>query len=224
MEIQMQRYFNKSSIIILFCLLVSAIPLTLGQALAAEAASPMQVIEKAYNQLISVLNDPSYQGEAAAEKRKARLKELAEQIFDFRKVSLLALGRNARKFTKAEFDEFAKLFGQLLENTYLSRIDTYKDAKIKFDKEQLLTPKKAIVDTTVTYNGKEIPITYRMYRSGESWRGYDVLVEGISLIKNYRTQFNELLRKEKPAEVIKLVRQKLDEQSSIQASKEQKQG
>ena len=181
----------------------------------AAQSSPMGVIQSAYNELISVLNDPACKGKAAKEKRRAKITELANRIFDFKKVSLLALGRNARKFTKAEFDEFAVIFSKLLENTYIAKIETYSEAKIKFEKERMLTPKKAVVETMVTYNGKEIPITYRLYKKGNSWRGYDVLVEGISLIKNYRTQFNELLAKEKPAEVIKLVREKLDKQSEI---------
>jgi len=219
-------HFPIYRITILFFIFLLTLPFTCmaTSTTTASADSPMKIIENGYNELISVLNDPAYQGEAAREKRSEKLTELAKKIFDFKKISLLALGRNARKFTKTEFEEFAEIFGKLLENTYLARIDTYKDAKIKFDKERLLTPKKAVVDTTVTYNGKEIPITYRLYKKGGAWRGYDVLVEGISLIKNYRTQFNELLRKEKPAEVINLVKKKLDEQSSIQASKEQKQG
>ena len=218
--------FTRYRIIILFFTLLFAMPFMCGPAGADQppADSPMKVIENAYNELISVLNNPAYQGEAAKEKRTQKLKELAQTIFDFKKISLLALGRNARKFTRTEFEEFADNFGELLENTYLSRIDTYKNAKIKFDKELILTPKKAVVDTVVTYNGKDIPITYRLYKKGDTWKGYDVLVEGISLIKNYRTQFNELLRKEKPEEVIKLVKKKLNEQSSIKASKEQEQG
>ncbi len=196
-----------------------------GTCLAApQPQSPMEVIQSAYNELISVLNDPAYQGDAAKEKRRQKITELAKRIFDFRKISLLALGKNARKFTRAEFNEFSEIFSQLLENSYIAKIETYKDAKVKFDKERLLTPRKAIVETIVTYNDKEIPITYRLYKKGNTWRGYDVLVEGISLIKNYRTQFNELMSREKPADVIKLVKKKLEEQSNIQASKEQKQG
>ncbi len=215
--------FTRYCVTALFFILLLVVPFTITHADTGQAAanSPMKVIEDAYNELIGVLNDPAYQGEAAREKRTRKLKELAQKIFDFRKLSLLALGRNIRKFNKTEFNEFADAFGELLKNTYLSRIDAYKEAKIKFDKELMLTPKKAVVETIVTYNGKDIPITYRLYKKGDSWKGYDVLVEGISLIKNYRTQFNELLRKEKPEEVIKMVKKKLDEQSTIQASREQ---
>ena len=142
----------------------------------AAPSSPMEVIQSAYNELITVLNDPACKGEAAKEKRRAKITELANRIFDFKKVSLLALGRNARKFTKAEFDEFAVIFSKLLENTYIAKIETYSEAKIKFEKERMLTPKKAVVETIVTYNGKEIPITYRLYKKGDRWCGYDVLV------------------------------------------------
>jgi len=217
--------FLKTYISTPLLVLLIVIMTTTGTCLAApQPQSPMEVIQSAYNELITVLNDPAYQGEAAKEKRRQKITELAKRIFDFRKISLLALGKNVRKFTKAEFNEFSEIFSQLLENSYIAKIETYKDAKVKFDKERLLTPRKAIVETIVTYNNKEIPITYRLYKKGDTWRGYDVLVEGISLIKNYRTQFNELMSREKPADVIKLVKRKLEEQSDIQASKEQKQG
>ncbi len=216
----LKTYISTPLLVLLFVIMT-----TTGTCLAApQPQSPMEVIQSAYNELITVLNDPAYQGEAAKEKRRQKITELAKRIFDFRKISLLALGKNVRKFTKAEFNEFSEIFSQLLENSYIAKIETYKDAKVKFDKERLLTPRKAIVETIVTYNNKEIPITYRLYKKGDTWRGYDVLVEGISLIKNYRTQFNELMSREKPADVIKLVKRKLEEQSDIQASKEQKQG
>ncbi len=207
------------SCFLLVCLSALSLIIIPASSIASVQQSPIKVIETAYNELISVLNDPSYQGKEAEAKRQEKLRELSNRIFDFRKVSLLALGRNARKFTKDEFEEFASLFAKLLQNTYVTRIDTYKDAKVHFDRERLLTPKKAIVETTVTYQGKNIPITYRMYNNGKEWKGYDVLVEGISLIKNYRTQFNELLKRESPAEVIKTVKQKLAEQSDIKAKK-----
>lgn len=185
--------------------------------------SPMGVVQNAYNKIILILNDPSCRGEAALKKCRKKICELANQIFDFRKVSLLALGRNVRKFTKKEFEEFSSLFAKVLENTYIAKLETYSDANVKFDKERLLTPKKAVVETVVTYNGKEIPITYRLYKKNNAWMGYDVLVEGISLIKNYRTQFNELLAKEKPEEVIRLVRQKLAQQNKLETDRQKKQ-
>ena len=208
-------------LIILLASLMLVFFISSGNAVAQTAQSPLKVIENAYNELLSVLNDPAYQGKEAETKRQEKLKELANRIFDFRKVSLLALGRNARKFKKDEFDQFATLFAKLLQNTYVSRIDTYKDAKVSFDKERMLTPKKALVETTVTYQGKKIPITYRLYKNGNEWKGYDVLVEGISLLKNYRTQFNELLKKDTPAEVIKMVQAKLDEQAKLDTSSQE---
>ncbi len=223
---EMQMSFSKTYITTpLLALLLGLLITAAGTCLAApQPQSPMKVIQSAYNELISVLNDPAYQGDAAKEKRRQKITELAKRIFDFRKISLLALGKNAKKFTRTEFNEFSEIFSQLLENSYIAKIETYKDAKVKFDKERLLTPRKAIVETIVTYNDKKIPITYRLYKKRDTWRGYDVLVEGISLIKNYRTQFNELMAREKPTDVIKLVKKKLEEQSSIQASKQQEQG
>ncbi len=202
------------------CLHAPPVSAARGASSALSPDSPMGVIKNAYNALMQVLNDPSLKGEAAREKRNKKISELTARIFDFRKISLLALGRNARKFTKQEFDEFARLFSRLLENTYISRLEDYADARVKFDKQRILNKKKAIVDTIVTYNGKDIPISYRMYKQGDRWRGYDVLVEGVSLIKNYRTQFNELLSKDKPAEVIKIVKKRLDEQKAIEGRKE----
>lgn len=193
------------------------------EASAVSPTSPMGVVQNAYNEIISIFNDPSYRGDAALRRRRKKISDLANHIFDFSKVSLLALGRNVRKFTKKEFEEFSSLFAKILENTYIAKIETYSEAKVNFAKERLLTSKKAVVETVVTYNGKEIPITYRLYKKGGVWRGYDVLVEGISLIKNYRTQFNELLAKEKPSEVIKLVRQKLAQQDKLETSREKKQ-
>jgi phospholipid transport system substrate-binding protein len=103
-----------------------------------------------------------------------------------------------------------KLFGDLLEKTYADKLLSYSNEKVVFDKESMLREDQAEVTSNIlTGDGKKIPLDYRMIKKDAGWRVYDVIIEGISLVKNYRDQFRDILAKDSPEEVLKMLRDKV---------------
>jgi phospholipid transport system substrate-binding protein len=178
-----------------------------SQAVAAD--SPMQVIKKASDDLFRIIDKQHAANKGYTDEQKRSITAIANRIFDFRQIARLSLGRNIKKFSRKEFDRFAGLFARMLENRYIEKLEHYSGEKVVFERERILSPKKALVETKIFHNGKEIPVHYRMFRSGARWRGYDIVIEGISLVKNYRTQFQTILKSGTPADLIKQLENKL---------------
>ena len=170
----------------------------------------LNFVKISVNRVLAVLRDPSYKTKSAKEVQRRKLRALAKELFDFREVSKRALGRNRRSFTPQQMEEFYKLFCRLLERTYIDKIQTYTDEKIVYDKAIMLSKNKALVKTNVISEPqKKTPINYRLVFRHNKWMGYDAIVEGVSLIKNYRSQFNLFLQKKKPAELLEVLRNKI---------------
>ncbi len=172
---------------------------------------PYKVVKDAINEIIGVLQNPAYKGECNKEKRRAKLRELVYQIFDFQETSKWVLGRHRRQFTPKQFKEFSDLFAKLLEKTYIKKVESYSGQKIIFGREIKFSRNKVEIRTKVLYNGQEVPIYYRLIRKHGKWVGYDVVIDGVSLVKNYRSQFNELLRKKSPEKVLEEMRNKINQ-------------
>ena len=127
-------------------------------------------------------------------------------------MSRRTLGRDWAKFNPAQQQEFVKLFSDLLEKTYADRLLAYYNEKVVFDKENMLNEGQAEVFSTVlTADGKKIPLDYRLSLRDGQWRVYDVIIEGISLVRNYRDQFRDILAKNPPEQVLKVLRDKARE-------------
>ncbi len=172
--------------------------------------SPKQEIERLVNEVLDILKDPRYKGDAHKEERRQRLRSLVNQIFDFNDISQRVLGRYKRRFTKEQFKEFKELFSKLLEKIYLTKIENYSNEKVIFEEEKMLTSTKAAVPTKIIKNDQEIPVEYRLVKKNGKWTGYDVVIEGVSLVKNYRSQFYEILHNKKPEELLKIMRKKVE--------------
>ncbi len=143
------------------------------------------------------------------EKQEKRIHEIATRFIDFDQVSKLALGRYRRRFKPKELEEFRDLFQQLLENTYMKKLRDYSGEKILFEHERRLNEYKVQVDTKVITSSNVIPVSYRLFKKDGQWKVYDILVEGVSLLKNYRQQFANILRSKRPEYLIRLLRKKL---------------
>ena len=116
------------------------------------------------------------------------------------------------KLNPANRREFVHLYQQVLEKAYIDKILSYTNEKIVFDKESMLSENQAEVQTRIVTSSKEIPISYRVILSNGVWKVYDVVVENVSLIQNYRTQFNNILAKNTPVQMLDILRKKVMEQ------------
>ena len=179
--------------------------------LQAEAGLPLDTVEAHVKEVLDVLRNPALQGEANKEVKEEKIEAIANEMFDYVALSRLTLGRSWRDFNKEQQKEFVSLYRTILKKAYMDKILTYTDEKVVFDKEMMLAENKAEVQTRIITKSADIPISYRMYLKDGQWRVYDVIVEGISLVQNYRTQFREILANNPPEEVLKILRQKTGE-------------
>lgn len=194
--------------------LVVMLLLLFGQAVSA--AEPADVLKAPMDEALALLRDPQYKVDDPEKKAVQREKfwSLVAPVFDFDELSKRTLARNWAKFSDAQQAEFAQVFSELLGNIYVDRIQGgYSDETIEFG-DQILHDSRplAVVKTFIVSARNRIPVDYSLIQKGETWRVYDVKVEGVSLVKNYRSQFKEILSKESPDALIERLKQKVAEQ------------
>ena len=188
----MQRFATRLVLSFLFVVVTAA---------SALAGPATDTLSTSVDRIITLLADPAYKASDTRPAMRAKLIAAIGEIFDMKELSRRALGPEWNKFSPEQQERFVTAFGRLLENTYLDKIESYTDEKVQYLKEQDLGSDKAEVATKVVGKGKEIPISYRlMDRSG--WKVYDVVIEGVSLVQNYRSQFGQILMNESPDALI----------------------
>jgi phospholipid transport system substrate-binding protein len=190
--------------------LCSIIPLLLF-ASPASAGAPLDAVQASANKVIEVLRDPALKAPAAKEAKKAKLRAIYDVMFDDVELSKRTLTRNWNSMTVAQRKEFVLLFRQVLEKAYIDKILDYADEKIVFEREIMLSKTQAEIQSRIVTASKEIPITYRVILKDGAWKVYDVVVENVSLVLNYRNQFNDILAKETPEQLIETLRKRVAE-------------
>ena len=157
------------------------------------------------------MQTPEFKGLA----RDAKLTEISaiiNEVFDYEELSRRTLGREWRKFSPDQQKEFVTLFEKLLQGIYADRILAYTHEKIEFGKEtELRKGQEEVESYIITTDNKKVPLFYRMTNKSGQWRVYDVVIEGISMVKNYRGQFREILSKNKPEDLLQTLREKTKE-------------
>jgi phospholipid transport system substrate-binding protein len=192
-----------SGLILIFAVLM-VIPLQ------SDAATPKETVESGVNNLLKTLGDPAFKAQTK-DQQIATLGTEIEKVFDFTELSKRTLGRDWKKMSAAQQTEFVKLFKQLLQGVYADRLLEYSDQKVIFDKEITLKKGRAEVQSYLqTSDGKKIPLFYRLTDKGGSWKVYDIIIEGVSMVKNYRTQFKQILSKGSPDKLIETLREKVN--------------
>ena len=184
---------------------------------AAVAGPATEAVRQPLNEGIRLLREQTAETKQQQKEKRDRIWEIVRQAFDFRLISAQALGRNWRRFSPAEKSEFADIFSQLLGNTYISKIQgNFSDEEVLFVGEKMLSEKKAIVRTVIKRQDREIPVDYKVRLKKGVWKVYDIKVEGIGLVLNYRRQFNSFLAKESgtPESLIEKLKVKLEEKEN----------
>jgi phospholipid transport system substrate-binding protein len=188
-------------------LLSIIVPLLLS--LKAYAGPPLDTVQLNANKGFEVLRDPKLKGESAKEAKKEKLRLIYDQLFDDVELSKRTLSKNWNSLNVAQRQEFVKLFRQVLEKAYIDKILAYTDEKIVYERENMVSGTLAEVQTKVVTASKEIPIAYRLLLKDGSWKVYDVVIENVSLVLNYRTQFNDILVKNTPEQLLEILRKKV---------------
>ena len=189
-------------------LLGMALALALAAAPHAWAGEPADQLFARIDQVLRILDDPALKPAARAEERRAAIGRVAHDIFDFEEIARRSLGRHWQARTPEERDEFVRLLGHLLERAYLGKLELYNGERIVLLGDSVDGDLATVRTRVVTRQGTEIPVDYRMQRRGDGWRAYDVAIEGVSLVANYRSQFDKIIRRASFQQLVKQVREK----------------
>jgi len=192
---------------------VTATVLAMGLLTAAPAAAgvPSDQLRGAVDRVLKTLDDPSLKGESKFMDRRAAVRKIANEIFDFSEIAKRSLARHWQPLSEAQRTEFVGLFADLLERSYISKIETYGGEKIQYTGERVDGDLSTVSTRIITKNGTEVPVDYRMIKRGDHWLVYDVSIEGVSLVSNYRTQFNKIIQTSSYNELVSKLRNKQDE-------------
>src|SRR5215467_339740 len=177
----------------------------------AQAGQPSDQLKVQIDRVVKTIEDPDLKKEARALDRRKSVRKIAEDIFDFGETAKRSLGRHWLARTPAEREEFIGLFADLLERSYISKIELFNGERIQFvgdtpDGDQTIVRTKII-----TKQGTEVPVDYRMLKKGDRWLVYDVVIEGVSLVANYRTQFNKIIQTSSFQDLVKKMKTKQEE-------------
>ena len=187
-----------------------------------QPTQPKDVINYYIDKAVKIIN---YAQTIKDKKKKAsflkkKLREIGEEVFLFDVMARMTLGYKWRSFTKEQREEFKELFIKFIEKNYFNKLLDYLEKKKSIPREniivteqKMLTNIKAEVSTIIKYEDKEIPVKYRLVKLKNKWKVYDVYVEGIGLVQNYRKQFRSLLRNRTPEEFLKVFKSKVEEEN-----------
>ncbi len=173
---------------------------TAGTAVAGE---PTDQVRRSVDEVLKIV-----QSQPDGPARRTAVRQAANRLFDFEETAKRALGPHWQQRTPAEHEEFVRLFSDLLEAAYVGKIDLYQGEKITYVGETVDGDQATVKTRIVTKQGNEVPVDYRLLREMDGWRVYDVIIEGVSLVANYRTQFNKIIQTSSYDDLVKRMRAK----------------
>ena len=176
----------------------------------AAAGVPTEQIKTTVEKALVVLKDPQLKTPAKMSERRDQLRQILFARFDFTEMARRALGANWRRRTPQEQEEFVRLFTEVLERAYAGIIESYSDEKILYTNERIDGSFADVGSKIVTSKGEEYSINYKAHLVSNEWKVYDVVAENISLVNNYRSQFNRVIAHESYDELVRRLKNKAD--------------
>ena len=167
--------------------------LIFGLAAPTQAGEPTEQMKLTIDKMIDILGNPALKDPAKAEKRRKLLRDTASERFDWREMARRSLAKHWQQRTDEEKREFVPLFTDLLEQAYMNRIENYSGDKVSYDGEKVKGEYSLVKVRIYTSKQTNIPVVYRLRKKGSQWLIYDISIEGVSLVKNYRKQFDSVI-------------------------------
>jgi phospholipid transport system substrate-binding protein len=167
--------------------------MVLGAALPAWAGGPTDRMKETTDKIIAIVSDPALKGPDKAEAKKSSIRDVVDDVIDWEEMSRRSLGIHWQKRTDEEKKEFVRLFSQLIEKTYRDKVEDYSGERVNYVGERIDGDYAEVESRIVTSKNTEIPVNYKMSRKQGKWWVYDIVIEGVSFVNNYRTQFNSIL-------------------------------
>ena len=181
---------------------------------AATTDGPVGELRSRVDRAVQVLADPALKGPSKVVERRTRVRKIADEIFDYNEMSKRSLGVHWQQMAQGDRERFMRSFSDLLDRAYFEKIDSYNGEKVRYLDPKLEGAQATVPTRVTTDKGSEIPVEYRMQRDNGRWMVYDVIIEGVSLVSNYRAQFDRIVRSGGVDELIK----RLEAQAAGQAS------
>ncbi|MGD0826939.1 MAG: ABC transporter substrate-binding protein [Desulfobaccales bacterium] len=200
----MPRLLNQTiALLVLVSLLTLAAP--------AAAAEPQQVVKDVIDQVLGIMNNPAYAGPSQEQVRRRLAKQLVDRHFDYREMAKRSLGAPWNNLSNAQRDDFVSLFGELLEYSYAGKIERFaKHLQIEYP-GQSLEDGYAEVRTVVVQANDRIPIVYRLLNVSGDWMVYDVVIDGVGMVSNYRFQFAQVIHQSSYNALVNHLRNRVNE-------------
>jgi phospholipid transport system substrate-binding protein len=187
---------------------VSIAVLVLATGGAVHAGPSTDQLKATIDRILAVVQDPALRQPGKADERRQKIRAIADEVFDWQETGKRALARHWEGRSPQEREEFSKLFADLLERSYVGKIEGYSGEKILYEKETVDGDRAEVRTKLVTKAGTQIPIDYQMQKAGDRWRVYDVKIENVSLVLNYRSQFNRIIQQSGYPELVNRLKTK----------------
>lgn len=189
--------------------LVMVLVLMTGGVALAWAGEPTEKIKATTDKILGVVRDPALKGAAKEKERRAMIRQAVDERFDWNEMARRSLARHWEGRTEDEKKEFVPLYADLVDRAYMSKVEGYSGEKVKYEGETVDGDYATVNVRIMTQKGQEISVEYRLRKKGNDWLIYDVSIEGVSLVNNYRTQFNSIISQSSYASLIKQLKAKV---------------
>jgi phospholipid transport system substrate-binding protein len=183
--------------------------LIFGLAVPGLAGEPTDHLKVTVDKIIAILTDPELKVPEKADERRRLIRRTADEIFYWQEMARRTLAIHWKKRTDEEKKEFVPLFADLLERTYMNRVEDYSGENVRFDGEKIKGKYSLVSATVFTSKNEEIPVKYRLKKKDDAWLIYDVSIEGVSLVNNYRTQFNSIILNSSYEDLVEKLKEKV---------------
>lgn len=180
----------------------------------ARAETAEQALQNTIDRLLDILKVQAQVGSEAHAQQRRQLREVIDDIFDYGELSSRTVGLHWKRFTPEEQERFVQAFTTLLGAQYLDRIQAFNNERVEFLGERHSSGGNVEIETRVVQPNRTIPMAYRLMQTDKGWKVYDVIIEGVSLVKNYRSQFMEIMVNGTPEDLIRAVQQRVQQTSS----------
>jgi phospholipid transport system substrate-binding protein len=194
-------YFRRGLVLLL---------LVFGIALPVWAGEPTDEIKQTTDKILSILTNPSLKGSSKTAEREKLIRQAIDERFDWEEMARRSLARYWDQRTDGEKKEFVRLYSDLLERTYMDKVEGYSGEKVIYEGESVDNGYAVVRVKIVTKKNTDIRVHYRLKRVENKWLVYDVSIEGVSLVNNYRTQFNSIILKSSYENLVERLRERVE--------------
>ena len=184
--------------------------LILGMSVPGWAKEPTDQVKQTTDRILSIVTDSALKSPSKAQEKRRLIRRAVDELFDWEEMARRSLARHWDQRTAEEKKEFVRLYSDLLERTYMEKVEGYSGEKITYEGETLDNGYAAVKVKIATKKNTDIRVEYRLSKEGNKWLVYDVLIEGISLVNNYRAQFNSIISQSSYENLVKRLRNKVE--------------